>query len=74
MVNLRLCPTCKQPLPRGKSDHKRICALCKQPIGRHDKYLFLKRDVLTIIVHRNCEHPESYGETEIVNKDQISIV
>lgn len=58
----KICPTCKQPLPRA--DHRRVCANCHNPIGRHHKWYFATVDGQTIIMHRDCENPTQYEPEE----------
>lgn len=51
MKKLRLCPYCKQELPKGS---RRVCARCEKPILKHHKYTFVGSSVM----HRDCEDPE----------------
>lgn len=54
------CPTCKQKLPMGG---QRICANCKKPMSTSHKHTYIPIDGKPghyMLVHRNCDDPESY--------------
>lgn len=83
--DMERCPTCEQKIPKPPYVPQKVCFDCQKPIERGHKwrykrhviideirsgfYTHHKEKVMTIMVHRHCENPDSYTQEKIHQSD-----